>query len=56
MAQLGSLAIGGAVTLVASGVLAKLGALIFPLRVDLETEVNGLDLTVHGERAYDHSS
>ncbi|MCG7492179.1 ammonium transporter [Thalassobius sp. Cn5-15] len=56
MAQLGSLAIVGAFTLVASVVLAKLVALIFPLRVDLETEVNGLDLTVHGERAYDHSS
>ena len=26
------------------------------LRVDEETEVNGLDLSVHGERAYDHAS
>jgi Amt family ammonium transporter len=55
-AQLGSLAIVGVFTLVVSVVLAKLVAMVFPLRVDLETEVNGLDLTVHGERAYDHSS
>jgi Amt family ammonium transporter len=30
--------------------------MIVPMRVDLETEVNGLDLSVHGERAYDISS
>jgi len=36
--------------------LLKFCALITPLRVDQETEVNGLDLAVHGERAYDHSS
>ena len=29
---------------------------ITPLRVDLETETNGLDLEVHGERAYDWTS
>jgi Amt family ammonium transporter len=29
---------------------------ITPLRVDEETEANGLDLMVHGERAYDHTS
>ena len=55
-AQLGTLAIVGIFTLVVSVALAKLVALITPLRVDLETETNGLDLSVHGERAYDHSS
>lgn len=55
-AQLGTLAIVGVFTLVVSVALAKLVALITPLRVDLETETNGLDLSVHGERAYDHSS
>ena len=25
-------------------------------KVDQETEVNGLDISVHGERAYDHAS
>jgi Amt family ammonium transporter len=29
---------------------------ITPLRVDHETEVNGLDLAVHGERAYEFNS
>lgn len=55
-AQLGSLVIVGVFTLVMSVVIAKLVALITPLRVDTETEVNGLDLMAHGERAYDHSS
>ena len=55
-AQLGSLVIVGVFTLVMSVVIAKLVALITPLRVDAETEVNGLDLMAHGERAYDHSS
>ncbi len=55
-AQLGSLAIVGAYTLVVSIVLVKLVGLITPLRVDLETETNGLDLQVHGERAYDLTS
>jgi Amt family ammonium transporter len=27
-----------------------------PMRVDDETEVTGLDLSVHGERAYDMTS
>ncbi len=56
MAQLGSLAIVGAFTLVASVIIAKVVAMITPLRVDAETETNGLDLSVHGERAYDHRS
>jgi Amt family ammonium transporter len=29
---------------------------ITPLRVDPEIETNGLDLAVHGERAYDITS
>ncbi|HAV09416.1 MAG TPA: ammonia channel protein, partial [Rhodobacteraceae bacterium] len=37
-------------------VLVKLVGLVTPLRVDAETETNGLDLSVHGERAYDHNS
>ena len=55
-AQLGGLAIVGLWTVVASWGLIKLCAVITPLRVDLETETNGLDLTVHGERAYDLNS
>ena len=55
-AQLGSLAIVGAFTLVVTVVLVKLVGLVTPLRVDAETEVNGLDLSVHGERAYEFNS
>jgi len=49
-------AIVGAFTIVVTVVLVKLVGLITPLRVDEEAEVNGLDLSVHGERAYDHAS
>ncbi len=55
-AQLGGLVIVGIFTAVVTFVLIKVVALITPLRVDAETETNGLDLSVHGERAYDMSS
>lgn len=55
-AQLGGLAVVGVYTLVVTVVLVKLVGLITPIRVDAETEVNGLDLSVHGERAYDMNS
>lgn len=55
-AQLGGLAVVGLFTFVVSFILIKVVALITPLRVDAETEVTGLDLTTHGERAYDISS
>ncbi len=55
-AQLGSLAIVGVFTVVVTVVLVFVVKAITPLRVDEETEVNGLDLAVHGERAYDMSS
>ena len=38
---------------VASYGLAKLAGLIVPMRVDSEAEHDGLDLTSHGERAYE---
>lgn len=56
IAQLGALVIVGVFTIVISFVLIKLVGLITPMRVDLETETNGLDLEVHGERAYDLTS
>jgi Amt family ammonium transporter len=56
VAQFGALVIVGVFTVVVSFVLIKLVALVTPLRVDLETETNGLDLSVHGERAYDITS
>lgn len=55
-AQLGGLAIVGVYTTVVTVVLICIVKVVTPLRVDLETETNGLDLAVHGERAYDMSS
>ncbi|MAM60175.1 ammonium transporter [Maritimibacter sp. UBA3975] len=52
-AQAGSLAIVGVFTVVVTYVLIKAISLVTHLRVDEETETNGLDLAVHGERAYD---
>lgn len=53
-AQLGALAVVGVYTLVVSFIIAKVVGIVFPLRVDAETEHEGLDLAVHGERAYHH--
>jgi Amt family ammonium transporter len=55
-AQLGSLAIVGLWTIGISFVLIKVVTLITPIRVDAETETKGLDLSVHGERAYEMNS
>jgi len=52
-AQRGSVASGGVFTVVVTVVLINVVGLITPLRVDEETEYNGLDLSAHGERAYD---
>ena len=56
VAQLGSLAIVGIFTVVSTVILVKITQAIVGFRVDAETEVNGLDLSEHGERAYDHVS
>ncbi|OAN74662.1 ammonia channel protein [Sulfitobacter sp. EhC04] len=55
-AQLGSLAIVGAFTTVVTVVIALVCRAIVPMRVDAEAESNGLDLSSHGERAYDLTS
>lgn len=56
LAQGGALVIVGVYTLVMTWVLAKLVGIFTPMRVDVEAETNGLDLTTHGERAYDMNS
>ena len=56
VAQLGSLAIVGVFTIVVTVALVYITKLVAPLRVDDETEHNGLDISVHGERAYDITS
>ena len=55
-AQIGSLVIVGIFTIVVTVVLIKLVSLVTPLRVSEEDEYTGLDLSAHGERAYDHTS
>ena len=55
-AQLGGLAIVGIYTAVVTVAIIFVVKLITPLRVDAETETNGLDLSVHGERAYEFNS
>ena len=55
-AQIGGLLIVGIFTIVITVVLVKVVGAFTGLRVDIETETNGLDLSVHGERAYDMNS
>ncbi len=55
-AQLGSLAIVGLYTTVVTVVLIFVCKAVTALRVDAETETTGLDLAVHGERAYEFHS
>jgi Amt family ammonium transporter len=56
IAQVGALIVVGIFTLVVSYILIKVTQIFVPLRVDAETETNGLDLSAHGERAYDMNS
>ncbi len=55
--QLGVQALAVGVTVLWSGLLtfaiARIAAMIVPMRVDSEAEHDGLDLSSHGERAYD---
>jgi Amt family ammonium transporter len=56
VAQVGALIVVGIFTLIVSYILIKVTQIFVPLRVDAETETNGLDLSAHGERAYDMNS
>jgi len=55
-AQLGGLAVVGVWTLITTVAIVLVVKTIFPIRVDQEAEHTGLDLTCHGERAYDMTS
>ena len=55
-AQLGGLLVVGIWTIVTTVVIILISRAVFGLRVDEEAETTGLDLTAHGERAYDMSS
>jgi Amt family ammonium transporter len=54
--QLSGLVTVGIFTIIVTYALIKIVPLFAPLRVDEETETNGLDLSIHGERAYDVNS
>ena len=56
LAQTGSLVIVGVFTIIITTILVQLVSVITPIRVSEEDEHTGLDLSSHGERAYDHSS
>ncbi len=55
-AQLGSLVIVGAFTVIATYIIVKVAAMIVPFRVDAEAEVRGLDLSQFAEHSYDLNS
>ena len=56
IAQAGGIIVVGVFTVVMTFAIAKAVVVIFPIRVSQEDEFNGLDITAHGERAYDHAS
>ena len=56
VAQGGSVLIVGAFTVIVTVILAKLAGLVFAMRVSDEIEESGLDLSTHGEQAYNLSS
>jgi Amt family ammonium transporter len=56
VSQIGSVFFVGAFTIIMSTIILKIVQLLCPLRVAKEIEDEGLDLAVHGERAYDISS
>ncbi|QFU08580.1 Ammonia channel precursor [Rhodobacteraceae bacterium THAF1] len=56
VAQLGGLAVVGVFTVVMTVAIALVCKAIVGMRVHEEAETSGLDLTLHGERAYDITS
>jgi len=56
MAQITTLGVVAVYTIVVSTVIVLVVKLVFPIRVSEEEEFDGLDISAHGERAYDHSS
>ena len=39
-----------------TAIIVKALQMVMPMRANLEQEVNGLDLSMHGERAYEFNS
>ena len=55
-AQLTTLGVVGVYTVIASFIIVYAVKLFTPIRVSDEDEFRGLDISSHGERAYDHTS
>ena len=55
-AQLGSIVIVAVYTLVVTAIIVKVVGLAIPMRASHEDEVGGLDMALHGERAYELTS
>ena len=55
-AQVGGLIVVGTWTLVVTTIIVLAVRAVLPIRADREDEITGLDLTAHGERAYDMTS
>ena len=56
IAQVGGIVVVGIYTLVLTFIIVKVVSAITPLRVSEEAEIEGLDQSAHGERAYDVAS
>jgi len=56
LAQITTLGVVAIYTLVLSFAIVYLVKIFTPIRVSQEDEYSGLDITAHGERAYDHTS
>jgi len=56
LAQITTLGVVAVYTLVVSFAIVYLVKIFTPIRVSQEDEYSGLDITAHGERAYDHTS
>jgi Amt family ammonium transporter len=53
VAQIGGIGIVAAWSIVASVIIALMVSVVFPMRVDEQTERDGLDIASHGERAWE---
>ncbi len=56
ISQIGGILIVGVYTIVVTAILILVIKQFFPLRVSEEIETEGLDLSEHGEKAYDFRS
>ncbi len=56
VAQIGSVIIVGVFTIVVTAIIVKVLGIFMQMRTSVEDEVSGLDMSAHGERAYEFNS